>query len=532
MNYFLTSTTFYSNQDSQSIFIGCKEGDTPTQISLDQEILDTFQIVTFDSTILVEYCRNRNLILPKSIIDVFQLFKLVTGRPKKYHKLSQTKLIWIIFSQFVEEDEMKSIIEILDYSPKQISETNSMPQLIKFNIFFQQVFFSLESTLKLKQEFERYYKIEKPFNELLCQRQYFGIFISHKLLSEKIERVTKELNYFTKQLRYDYNIFSPQNVFEIKNALKTKNYEYLSKAINTKSFWSFVKSGSEHDKFLKLLYDTYRLGFDKKSLLKIIVENDGKTYPIFDCCGSITSRTLVRMPYVQQLKRSSRDIFVAKVGYTLLYVDYSQFEPGILASLANDETLINCYNQVDLYKSLSIELFGNEQYRPLCKIIFLSFMYGMSIKGLEYLIKDFFHDNNDIKASNISTFFSKFKSLVPYKNELEKIAFEEERVCSCLGNYRYFENKSTATIPSKVKRWILSQKVQGTASLILKTAILQCILDNEIEFLIPMHDAALFQIPVTKLEDKKAFIKNEFENAFLKYCSKIKPKVLFKDFTE
>ena len=194
--------------------------------------------------------------------------------------------------------------------------------------------------------------------------------------------------------------------------------------------------------------------------------------------------------------------------------------------------LISCYNQEDLYTSLSNELFSKPDFRPICKVIFLSFMYGMSNTGLENLIKDFFQDANNAKEEELQIFFDKFVNLIPYKLQLEAVALNEKKICSCLGNYRCFESKSTNHLPSKVKRWVLSQKVQGTASLILKTAILNCCKDTEVEFLIPMHDAALLQVPSELLEEKKKFIKTEFEKAMSFYCPKLVPKVVFKKFTE
>jgi DNA polymerase-1 len=239
------------------------------------------------------------------------------------------------------------------------------------------------------------------------------------------------------------------------------------------------------------------------------------------------------MPHIQQLKKTSRDIFSAKENYTLLYADYSQFEPGILANLAEDEKLIECYNQEDLYTSLSVELFGNKDLRPFCKIIFLSFMYGMSSTGLENLVKDFFHEKGIDKKEELQNFFGEFTNLIPYKTQQQEIAFREKRICSSLGNYRNFDTDRTSKhLPNKVKRWVLSQKVQGTASLILKTAIMNCCRDTEIEFLIPMHDAALFQVPTEMIDQKKVIIKDEFEKAMLLYCPKLKPKVIFKKFTE
>lgn len=536
MKYFFTSTLNISEEGVQPMLIGCEVNSNPEFITLDKNSLKNYEIIVFDSSRIIDYLRRKKIELPKSFIDVFQIYKLLKGKPIKYHKYSEARIIWLVFKDMIDsKEELKSVIEALNSTSKKIIDSNLENKLLLFNGYLKKAYEQFMDMLKDKGELYRYENIEKPFNYILCKRHYDGIFINQSFLHKKIEAVTKELNILNKRLRYDYNIFDSQNTAEIKSALQRNDFSFLSKianSININSLWNFIKTGSEQNEFLNLLYSAYRLSFDKNSLIKIIVEEDGKVYPVFDCSGTVTSRTLVRMPLIQQLKKSSRDIFSAKPNYTLLYVDYSQFEPGILASLADDEKLITCYNLEDLYSSLSIELFSKSDLRPICKIIFLSFMYGMSSTGLENLIKDFFHDTKDGKKKELTNFFEKFIGLVPYKSYLESIALKEKKVCSCLGNYRYFESKSSKHLPNKVKRWILSQKVQGTASLILKSAILNCCNDSEIEFLVPMHDAALFQVPTVVVEQKKEFIKNEFEKAMVIYCPKLIPKVAFKNFTE
>jgi len=537
MKFFVVFTIDISNEGTQPIFIGCKEGSQPQIISLDTIDFKVTELIVFNASPLIDYLRQNKIDLPKGFIDVFQIYKLIKGKPTRYHRHSEPQVLWNIFNEFIEDkEELKRVIDTLNSSSKKIIKTKAENNLLLFASYLKQMYSLLLIELTNKGESDRYENIEKPFNNILASRQYQGIFLSQKTLHEKIEVISKELNELNKRIRYEHNIFNPQNTSEVKSALQKNNFAYLSrivKAVDKKSFWNFVKTGSEQNEFLKLLYDAYRISFDKNSLVKIIVEDDGKVYPVFDCCGTVTSRTQVRMPHIQQLKKTSRDIFSAKENYTLLYADYSQFEPGILANLAEDKKLIECYNQEDLYTSLSIELFGNTDLRPFCKIIFLSFMYGMSSTGLENLVKDFFNEKGIGKKEELQNFFGKFTNLIPYKAEQQEIAFREKRICSSLGNYRNFDTAKTSKhLPNKFKRWVLSQKVQGTASLILKTAIMNCCRDAEIEFLIPMHDAALFQVPTELIEQKKEIIKKEFENAMLLYCPKLKPKVVFKKFTD
>ena len=534
MKLFLISTFDILEDGTQPVFIACDEESQPRIISFNEIDLKTQDIVVFNAPLIIDYLRKAQIEMPRGIDDIFQMFKLARGTSKKYHKLSESYALFIVLSELLGKTEgLKGLVDLLNSSKKIIeakSESSLFPVLESLRI----AYFMLTEEFRGKGESQRYETVERPFNYILAKRQYSGIFVDKKILNERINLVSREVDILNKRIRYEYNIFSPQNINEIRDALKKNNFGYLSKmvkSVSNKAFWSFVKTGSEQNEFLKTIYDAYRLSFDKRNLMRIIVNDDGVIYPVFDCCGTITSRTQVRMPHIQHMKKTSRDIIQAKKGFSLLYSDYSQFEPGILASLADDKKLIECYNQGDLYASLSLELFGDPNSRSLCKIIFLCFMYGMSNVGLESLMEDFFRNSNAARMENVQLFFEKFTSLVPYKEQLQAMAFKEGKIGTVMGNHRYFRNKSER-LPNRVKRWVLSQKIQGTASLILKTAIMNCCKDENIQFLIPMHDAALFQVPAELAQEKKDVIRVEFENAMLKYCPNLKPKVLFKMFTE
>jgi DNA polymerase I-like protein with 3'-5' exonuclease and polymerase domains len=266
-------------------------------------------------------------------------------------------------------------------------------------------------------------------------------------------------------------------------------------------------------------------------LVRVELGKNKRVHPTFDGIGTVTARALVKAPLLQQLKKSSRNILLPDDGKSFLYADYAQFEPGILAYLCNDEQLIRNYNAEDIYAGLSKELFGNIDNRKLCKIIFLAFMYGMSPDNLKHLIKVFHNDQSIDKSAELTAFFSKYNGLIPYKLKLEKQALQTKRVESLLGNHRKIVNNTANTLRNVEKRWLLSQRIQGTASLILKSAILGVVKDEEISYLFPMHDAALFQVPTEKKKEKQMFIEQQFKEAFCRYLPGLIPRITFESFS-
>jgi DNA polymerase I-like protein with 3'-5' exonuclease and polymerase domains len=180
--------------------------------------------------------------------------------------------------------------------------------------------------------------------------------------------------------------------------------------------------------------------------------------------------------------------------------------------------------------SLSEELFGTKDLRELSKVVLLSFIYGMSDEGIRFLIKDYFNGTDEGKNQKLSEFFLKFSALIPYRKKLEDLFLTENKISSVEGNYRYGTTDQKPNAENSNMRWILSQRIQGTASFILKNAILASSSDHQIKFMFPMHDAALFQVPTERLDSKTDFIKQCFKASFLAVCPEITPKVNLKQF--
>ena len=80
----------------------------------------------------------------------------------------------------------------------------------------------------------------------------------------------------------------------------------------------------------------------------------------------------MREPSIQNMKRENRDIIIPSHGKEFLYLDYGQFEAGILASLSGDSKLIDLYEK-DIYSDIAANLLGSEDNRDQAKIIFYRF---------------------------------------------------------------------------------------------------------------------------------------------------------------
>jgi DNA polymerase I len=190
-------------------------------------------------------------------------------------------------------------------------------------------------------------------------------------------------------------------------------------------------------------------------------------------------------------------MIVPEPGKGLLYFDYCQFEPGVLASLAEDKAFLLLYNTEDVYESLAMAIFNDSGRRSDAKRIFLGYMYGMSVAGLSKMLAGPRADDSVAAQlrSAINGFFGQFPALWEYRRAAQSDLERTGYVSSALGNRR--KRLGSGRLAAKEQQWALSQRIQGTASLIFKDALIQIsnLIGSENIFL-PMHDAILIQCPI------------------------------------
>jgi len=488
------------------------------------------KIISFGYEEIIDKLRTLNLFIKAKVVDVITIKKLCVGLPKKEFKndlpwsfnkllgnyLSKDTLIWI-----------KNIFEIKETEPKNVDDfdykiRNLMEGFIK-------CFTDLEEELKVKDEYNRFYEIEFEIYNIFIKTQQSGICVSQPNLLNRLKELKKQYYSAIKKLEFKYSFMS-DNISYLMNWNDINAYCDLvdfERDFNY-DFWATVSLLKEKDDFLNLLLTAHESKVDYNELLKYKIDSYNRIYPEFDINGTVTSRILIKRPGIQFLKKKNRDIFIAQDGFSLLYVDYKQFEPGILASISGDKNFIELYNTKDVYNNLSQLLFGDVEHRKIAKTIFLSFIYGMSKDNIKKLITKLLDIDCAMKGLK---FFDYFKKIGEWKNE--QILLAERFGCSksFCGNARYLQNKGESSYNEK--RWIPNQIIQGTASFILKKSILELSSNlNYINFLIPMHDAILLEFPNECIEETKAIIEKIFINNFSTICPNITAGISFEEFAE
>lgn len=343
-----------------------------------------------------------------------------------------------------------------------------------------------------KDEWSRIQEIEIPVNQVLYELVARGIGFRHDLLEELCRQQHKKLYRSLNRIQLDYGQVTPNLETICTNLdipvyyLKYGNLKVLCKKYPQIQPFREVEKAKRNLKMLTYL-SAIRKGINFVS-------------PVIKPFGTRTSRIILREPALQNMSKEFRGLLDISsqtfCEFRYLYVDYSQFEAGILAGLTNNYRLINLYEQEKIYSEIEKILGCNRQE---AKIHFYCFIYGGKCN------------------TQLKTFFDKYCSEV----ELKKLI--KSKVSSLFGNNRIFDLNTDGDK-------ILNHIIQSTGSLIFKQALIdvyKCYRLN-VELVLPLHDGALYKIAGDEIEDED--ILRIYREAFRKWFQNLTPIVKTQQF--
>jgi DNA polymerase I-like protein with 3'-5' exonuclease and polymerase domains len=482
-----------------------------------------YDIISFDFNSLLEDIKS---IRKHDYVDLEDLSKLILGKSKKDLERSEN-LPWNIWEQLKvqfykdeeeekEEDQPSKLSQIYSifHGIEERTESDTLALFDNLLQLLEVLYLDLKESLKATLELERYLSIEKPIKAILLDSAKRGIGIDTEGLNDLIVTINNDLYETRNKLQIEYGIFSSTDYINIYDQLKNLNLTDIYEAIGKQDYRRELKLNKADNELVKLLNDEIKHYTNKTILSRLGTAQTSfspkKINLSFFNLGTVTGRILVTTPTLQQLSKKYRNIIVPDNNKVLIYADYSQFEALILACEANDSNLIDIICDGDIYEELSLSIYGDKKHREESKILFYQFCYGSK------------------KVGKLGSFFKKFPKINSTKKEIENKFKSDGFIETKLGNKRYGQHDEV-----NFPNWLLSQRIQGNSSLILKKAILSVYhKDKEIEFLLPMHDAVLYQVPKDNVEGKKSIVEECFKEAFKSFYSNIDSKVSFKKFTE
>jgi len=369
--------------------------------------------------------------------------------------------------------------------------------------------------------------VEYPFMTVLMRMERLGIKIDpsklvslQKTLSEDLATLTQEIYALAGS---EFNIKSTQQLgvilfqsLGLKGGKKTKTGYSTNEAVlsSLKEEHEIIPKILEYREYQKIL-STY-----VEPLLKLAnADENSRIYTSFGQTGTATGRLSSRDPNLQnipvrsKLGRSVREAFVAKEGYKLVSIDYSQIELRLLAHFSQDAALLEAFkNGVDIHLATSTILFGEEEAkakRSFAKSVNFGLLYGMGPKKLS--------DELGISSAEakeiITNYFASFPTVKSFLEGIQERVKIDGYVETILKRRRIFDYESANGMQKAAfMRESVNTVFQGSAADLIKLSMNQIdsmIREEELDafMLLQIHDELIFEVKEEKVEEiSKRFV--------------------------
>lgn len=263
-------------------------------------------------------------------------------------------------------------------------------------------------------------------------------------------------------------------------------------------------------------------------LLKVI-QADGRIHTSFNQVETRTGRisslepNLQNIPIRTELGREMRRFFVAESGSTLIDADYSQIELRVLAALANDENMINAFNNgEDIHKTTAAQVFNlpPEMVTPLlrsrAKAVNFGIVYGI---GAFSLAKDIGVSVKEAK-DYINGYLHHFSGVAEYMDKMIETAKDNGYAETLFHRRRYLPELASSNHMMRAfgERVARNMPIQGTAADIIKIAMIRVCESLEKEnmksrLILQVHDELIVESPADEAEKALQIVTREMENA-------------------
>ncbi len=369
--------------------------------------------------------------------------------------------------------------------------------------------------------------VEYPFMTVLMRMERLGIKIDpsklqtlQKTLSDDLAALTQEIYALAGS---EFNIKSTQQLgvilfqtLGLKGGKKTKTGYSTNEAVLTslKDEHEIIPKILEYREYQKIL-STY-----VTPLLKLAqADENSRIYTSFGQTGTATGRLSSRDPNLQnipvrsKLGRSVREAFVAKEGYKLVSIDYSQIELRLLAHFSQDAALLDAFkNGVDIHLATSTILFGEEQAkekRNFAKSVNFGLLYGMGPKKLS----DELGISSGEAKEIITNYFASFPTVKSFLEGIQERVKIDGYVETILKRRRIFDYESANGMQKAAfMRESVNTVFQGSAADLIKLSMNQIdlmIREEELDafMLLQIHDELIFEVKEEKVEEiSKRFV--------------------------
>ena len=384
----------------------------------------------------------------------------------------------------------------------------------------------LEEQLKNKQHsrlqeegmLELFTHIELPLIYVLYQMEKQGFLLDLKELKKQSESLATDL----KNLKFNiYKLSGEEFNLSSPKQLATVLFDKLNLPRGRKTKTGYSTDSQELLKIKQLhpilpLLLEYRELFKLKSaytdnLISLRDDSTGRVYTEFKQTIASTGRlssvnpNLQNIPIRTQRGQLIRKVFIADKNKQLICADYSQLELRILADITGDRNLKKAFQEdLDIHAITASELFNKAlkdvtfELRRIGKLVNFGIAYGQGVYGLSEALAIPRTESKEI----IDNYFKKFKKVKEYIEAVKQDLPKKGYVKTLYGRKRFFNKEDLKSPRQKamIERAAINAPLQGTASDLVKKAMIELSESLNIPILSQVHDELLFESPKNHIE--------------------------------
>jgi DNA polymerase I len=372
-------------------------------------------------------------------------------------------------------------------------------------------------------------KFEARVATILAEVEQRGLQIDVELLKIlKVELEEKIADLEKKVFEYvghEFNLNSPKQLSNILyNTLHLPKVGTGKKALSTDEdtltelqAYSEIVAPILDSRRLKKLLGTYVDAF-----LEIMAKRSKDELPVIHTdykmtvasSGRLSSQNpnLQNLPVKGDYAERFREVFIAREGYKMVSIDYSQIELRMMAEISQDKDLIEIFkNGADIHRATAAKIFNvaedlvTKEQRSIAKTVVFGVLYGQTPFGLSKQLSI----SREDAAKYISEYFNEYQGVAVYIDDATKKAQRIGYVESMFGRRRYISglNADNRMVRAAAIREAVNMPLQGSAADLMKLSMI--VVDDLIKreflgkafILLQIHDELVFEVAPEVLDE-------------------------------
>lgn len=337
-------------------------------------------------------------------------------------------------------------------------------------------------------------EVEMPLTQVLADIEMEGVRIDTEFLGNMSKELETDMRIVQDRVfelaGVEFNIGSPKQLGEIlfeklkldPKAKKTKTGQYMT------GEEILSKLESEHEIAKKIL-DFRELQKLKSTyvdaLPQLVSPSTGRIHTSFNQAVAVTGRLSSTNPNLQNIPirtprgREIRKAFIPRnEEFLILSADYSQIELRIMAAFAQDESMIEAFNQGrDIHATTAAKVFNvsldevTSDMRRKAKTVNFGIIYGVSAFGLSQQIAISRTEAKEI----IDSYWREFPAIKQYMDSAVIKARDTGYCETILGRRRYLRDINAQNMVERgfAERNAINAPIQGSAADMIKVAMIK-----------------------------------------------------------